>query len=134
MRNIYINRLRTSENGTFGEMKFDDPASDMICVTCEPPWHNNAPEISCIPPGTYQCIPHNSPDHPNTWEVTGVPNRAAILIHNGNTAKDTEGCVLVGENFGELNGLPAILNSNHALMQLRTLLPPEFMLSLQWIN
>lgn len=51
---------------------------------------------SRIPAGTYQCGPYSSPKFPNVWEITKVPERTAILIHAGNTEKDTTGCVLVG--------------------------------------
>lgn len=30
--------------------------------------------------------------------VADVPNRSGILIHEGNTVKDTQGCILVGVN------------------------------------
>lgn len=135
MRNIYINRLRTDKNGTFGEMKFDDPASDTICVTAELPWDENLPDKSCIPSGSYVFESFISPVHGQTWKAKDVPGRSNIEIHEGNLPnKDSLGCIIVGENFGELGGLPAVLNSKVALMSLRTLLPPEFMLTFQWIN
>ncbi|MDR1474598.1 MAG: DUF5675 family protein [Endomicrobium sp.] len=31
-------------------------------------------------------------------ELLNVPNRTAIRIHRGNSAKDTQGCILVGIN------------------------------------
>lgn len=37
-----------------------------------------------------------------------------ILLHRGNTARDTEGCILIGERHGELDGRPAVLASGLA--------------------
>ncbi len=127
MRQVFINRTRSSDDGTFGELRIDDPNDgEPLCYTGEPSWKDNGPD-SCIPPGKYVCIPHTSPAHPNTWEITEVPNRVAILIHTGNAPKeDSRGCVLVGDNFGIVHGLPAVLDSAHTLKALKTLLPPKF--------
>lgn len=95
-----------------------------ICLTLELPWINNKPEVSCVPAGVYRCLPHNSAAHPGTWELQNVPNRSDILIHTGNFAKDSKGCILVGQIFGATQ--PAILQSQAALVMLRNMLPPVF--------
>lgn len=99
-----------------------------LCVTLELPWQDNHPSLSCIPVGTYHCIPHNSPKHPNVWEVTGVPGRSEILIHQGNALRDTEGCILVAFQFA--GNEAEILTSDLALSFLRNTLPQEFDLTI----
>lgn len=53
---------------------------------------------SCIPFGTYPIGLHDSPRFGKflPW-LKNVPGFAYILIHSGNTSKDTEGCILVGQ-------------------------------------
>lgn len=97
-----------------------------LCLTLERPWQDNQADISCIPPGTYQCIPHNSPDHPNTWEISNVPNRSEILIHFGNYVSNSSGCVLVGNGF-ITNGIG---DSQVTLNALRQTLPQNFTLEI----
>lgn len=119
-------RNTSTDDGTFGTLYTDDGTK--LCVTCEQPWKNNELQHSCIPTGIYHCSPHNSPKFPDTWEVGNVPNRQAILIHAGNTMKDTHGCILVGEYMGVVSGLPAVLNSKKTLAMLKTVLPETFTL------
>jgi hypothetical protein len=113
--------------GTLGEML--NPDGSHLCFSCELPWRDNKPNESCIPMGTYTCVPHNSGAHPNTWELQNVPGREDILIHNGNAAEvDSKGCILVGNEFGTINGFPAVLNSVATLNMLRSVLPSSFSL------
>lgn len=116
-----LTRTLYGQQATIG-MLFDEEGS-RLCYTLELPWHDNDPQTSCIPKGVYTYIPHNSPKHPNTWEITGVPGRSDILLHNGNTELDSQGCILVGDSTGEINGLPAVLNSVKTLNMLRGILP-----------
>lgn len=85
--------------------------------TLELPWLNNKRELSCIPVGQYQCNKIMSPNFGLVFEVSNVPNRSHILIHIGNTAKDTHGCILIGLRHGELEGSPAVLQSRLAVKQ-----------------
>lgn len=116
-------RVTQSADGTFGVLC---NGSVPIATTCEDPWSDNATGASCIPAGIYNCIPHNSPKYANVWEVSEVPGRLAILIHNGNTIDDTQGCILVGNGFGMLNGKISILDSRMTLQRLQGALPKTF--------
>lgn len=133
MTHLFLERTVSDDNGTFGmlTMQDDNNAIQQLCMTCELPWLNNEPEISCIPTGTYECTAHDSPKFPNTWLVMGVQHRSEILIHTGNNIKDTHGCILVGDKFGMIGGLPSVLNSRETMAMLRTILPPTFRLTVQ---
>lgn len=82
-----------------------------FALTLENPWRQNERNVSCIPAGEYQCRRTQSPRFGETFTVLEVPGRSHILFHKGNVAEDTEGCILVGEQFGVLNGEPAVLAS-----------------------
>lgn len=60
----------------------------------------------CIAPGTYSIDLHYSPKFGKYMlTLCGVSGRSGILIHSGNTPKDTVGCILVGkrEECGRLS-------------------------------
>lgn len=124
---VKLHRTAQSDKGTFGVLSVD---GFPLCVTCELPWHNNSRSISCIPAGTYQVAPHIGTRYKNVWQLLNVPDRTAILIHEGNTIRDINGCILVGQNFGTLRGLPAVLNSKATLEMLKTRLPNHFTLEI----
>lgn len=104
--------------GTMG--RITGPGIVEPIYTLEEPWQGNRRKVSCIPTGTYLCIPHGweakSTKHfKQVWEITGVKDRTAILIHAGNTLADTEGCVLVGLDAAQFR----VGRSQAALTQLR---------------
>ena len=54
---------------------------------------------TCIPFGTYKIILTISPKFKRELpRLLNVPSFEGVLIHKGNTAKDSAGCILVGEN------------------------------------
>ena len=76
-----------------------------ICDTLEPTWRdyaNGAYKVkgrSAIPEGHYAVVISWSPKFKQWLPILlGVPKFEGIRIHAGNTAKDTEGCILVGKN------------------------------------
>lgn len=93
---IDLIRVAYGEKGTFGVLLYDKYP---FAVTVERPWVENKRNVSCIPEGTYVCKRILSPKFGDTFEVTGVPNRSAILFHKGNISEDTHGCIIVGEQF-----------------------------------
>ncbi|MDR2382606.1 MAG: DUF5675 family protein [Prevotellaceae bacterium] len=54
---------------------------------------------TAIPSGTYAVIVNMSPAKQRLLpRLLGVPGFEGILIHRGNTAADSSGCILLGEN------------------------------------
>lgn len=67
----------------------------------------------CIAPGIYSVDFHYSPKFGKYMlTLCGVRGRSGILIHSGNTPKDSAGCILVGkrENVGVLANSRDTLN------------------------
>lgn len=95
-------RVSHTHYATYGVLM--DEREVPFAVTLERPWLDNLPSNgqipgSCIPAGAYYCERVDSPKFGNTFEVKYVPRRTHILIHKGNLAEDTHGCILVGEEF-----------------------------------
>lgn len=72
-----------------------------LADTLEPPWKNNVPFLSSIPEGIYPLHWVTESHEWPCYEVQNVPGRNAILIHPLNTATDTQGCIGVGQKWGE---------------------------------
>ena len=97
MINLLLIRDTFSKNSVIGELFLN---GERICDTLENPWLDNQRNISCIPEGVYDVrlrLPRESATRSYMHLlVKDVPNRDYILLHIGNTAKDTSGCILVG--------------------------------------
>lgn len=108
---VELVRLEESAEGSFGVLRV---SKRVTCVTLEPPDMENAVGRSSIPAQQYRCVRHASPRFGETFAVRDVPGRSAILLHPGNTAQDTAGCILLGERFAPLDGRPAVRGSRAA--------------------
>lgn len=95
----YDNGLQTLGNGCFYR------GLDLMHTfsTLELSDKGNQPFISCIPRGEYNCIQHWSPKNGMCFKVEPVVNRSHIQIHAGNFYDNTEGCILVGADFQDIN-------------------------------
>lgn len=114
MEKVDVVRLEKSDGATFGVLRMD---GEVFCVTLEPPDRGNRVGESCIPAGTYDCRRVESPSFGPTFEITDVPGRSHILFHQGNLAGDTEGCVLLGRNYGVLGGERGVTQSRPAFRE-----------------
>ena len=97
MINLLLIRDTFSKESTIGELFLN---GERICDTLENSWQDNQRNVSCIPEGVYP-VRLRLPRESGTRDyihllVKEVKDRDYILIHIGNTAKDTSGCILVG--------------------------------------
>ena len=99
---ILLTRIARRPGYTIGRLSVDGKP---LCDTLEPQWRNYALGArkvkgrSAVPEGRYRLVVTLSPRF-RTWLplLCGVPGFEGVRIHAGNTAADTEGCILVGVN------------------------------------
>lgn len=81
---------------TLGSFYID---GEMSYFTCEDAVHDGPkiPGKTAIPVGKYQVIIDSSPKFGRAMPLLlNVPNFEGVRIHWGNTADDTDGCILLG--------------------------------------
>tara|TARA_R110000765_G_scaffold345893_1_gene436104 strand:- start:147 stop:605 length:459 start_codon:yes stop_codon:yes gene_type:complete len=99
MSNISLLIIRDTftDKSTIGNLYIN---GELFCDTLENPWLDNQRNISCIPEGSYKVRLRLARESATRdylhLLVQDVPDRDWILFHRGNTAKDTSGCILVG--------------------------------------
>lgn len=70
------------------------PLVHCTATTCD----GKIPGLTAIPPGTYQIKDTYSPKYKrNVLQLMDVPGFQGIRIHSGNSADDTEGCLVLGQ-------------------------------------
>ena len=95
--NLLIIRDTFTKKSTIGELFLN---GERMCDTLELPWKDNQRSISCIPEGVYKVRLRLARESATRdylhLLVEDVPNRKWVLVHRGNSAKDSRGCILVG--------------------------------------
>lgn len=130
MKKAELERLESSDEGTFGILKFEDDEFVYFFYAGELPWRDNAPNVSCIPKGTYIALWTRSPRFGRCmYLVDKVKNRAGIRLHAANFMGDDKkgfrkqlhGCIALGEKLGWIGGQKAILVSRPAMRRFEKL-------------
>jgi hypothetical protein len=102
---LTLTRNLFTDQSTEGKLTFDSDPTEMF--TLELPNKDGLPG-SCIPAGNYPVVLAPSPKFlgsTDPWilryaslmpHIIQIPERTLIMMHFGNDAHDTDGCVLVG--------------------------------------
>jgi hypothetical protein len=95
--NIQLKRRYLGEGYTIGSLSID---GQYFCDTLEDAVRQvKVYGKTAIPYGRYNIILNVSPRFGRILpRLLDVPQFEGVLIHRGNTAEDTAGCILVGEN------------------------------------
>jgi hypothetical protein len=133
VKRLTLIRDETGDEGTFSTGMLTEGEQRLGWWNfIELPWRDNAPGLSCIPPGMYYAhIIVSSHFHRDVYLLEGIPNRDAIEMHPANFAgdatlgyhSDLKGCMAPGTGRGELmapNGIKqkVVLSSAKALDEL----------------
>lgn len=83
---------------------------------------------TAIPAGKYKVKKTWSPKYAKTLpEIQNVPGFSGIRIHSGNTAADTDGCLLIGLN--KIKG--SVIHSRDAMTWFMDRTPDEFEIEIE---
>lgn len=103
-RVLTLYRMKENAVCTLGRIETED--SHQLCVTLEEPWRDADKDgfgdknVSRIPAGEFRAFRRLSPARGyEVFELEGVPGRANVQLHKGNTTADTLGCILIGTAF-----------------------------------
>lgn len=124
MKKAVIERLESSDEGTFGILQIEDDEYVNYFYAGELPWRDNKSNVSCIPKGKYLAVWTRSPRFGRCmYLVAEVKDRAGIRLHAANFMgddtkgfrKQLHGCIALGEKLGWIGGQKAILVSRPAM-------------------
>lgn len=102
---MILRRVYSAGWGVFGHLCTDD--GNRFCWTLEHAYPDTSDATKFhakIPVGTYYCMRGmhqlaGAKEPFETFEIIGVPGHSGLLFHPGNTNRDSEGCVLLGDKI-----------------------------------
>ena len=128
---LTLTRIARRTDYTIGRLTTE--GGEKICDSLEPTWRDykagekKVPGKSAIPEGSYRVVVTKSQRFGKYLPLlVGVPGFEGVRIHAGNTSRDTEGCILVGQNLQ----VGKVLWSRIALEKLMELIKNEKKISL----
>lgn len=140
-------REPSTQYGTFGILTVTRSQHGSLSLdTLEPPWLNNAQDVSCIPCGEYVARLFAG-KRGLAYRLMDVEGRTGIDIHNGSWAGDvsmglrshSKGCILAGVGRGTPSGQPGLLFSKAAIAALKAFgsidgqrVVEEILLTVKW--
>ena len=104
MNTITVRRLAHSESGTISEVRVGKNGPVLFGLE-DPPHPTKIRGDTRIPAGIYPlrwrsagrwAKRFSDKGYPGSLEICDVPNYTDVLVHVGNTKRDTMGCLLVG--------------------------------------
>lgn len=123
--NLKLQRQASADGATIGKLFIDEVFE---CFTLEdqvreiagqPVAQWKIPGQTAIPSGTYRVTVDPSQRFGRLMpHILNVPGFDGVRIHSGNTAADTEGCILVGMRVDEQASEPTIAESRVAFAPL----------------
>jgi len=74
---------------------------EVLCWVMERRWRDNTPNVSCVPRGLYELVPHHGEKYQDTWALEGdyvsaAPSdkpRYACVFHQAVFPSDLQGCL-----------------------------------------
>lgn len=126
-----LKRFHGTEGYTAGELFID---GELFCQTMEDQEREEKIFSStAIPMGTYEVVINYSPRFKkNLPLLLDVPNFIGVRIHAGNSADDTEGCILLGNDSDSKDAWLA--NSRKAMERFMPLLENALKRDKVWIT
>lgn len=112
MIHLFLKRIALKETYTIGKLYINDV---YFCDTIEDKVREPGVKVygkTAIPYGKYKIIINYSPKFKKMLpRLLDVPGFSGVLIHSGNTADDSSGCILVGNNneVGRVNNSRATM-------------------------
>lgn len=132
---ITLKRNMFNDNNTIGELYGIN--NEFLCYTLEDKIREvKIPKITAIPYGIYKLdFTYSNRFKKKMIQILDVPNFEGVRIHTGNTEKDTEGCILVGQKVLNKQNNYSIYESKLALEKIEKYVKNLFSKNIDlWIN